>query len=185
MIEIPTVPSHISIDDDEDREQFTPLKQHFGAHHLLWLDCLQKVEDGQIKRLLGFWPPGSGKSIYTSVVFPTHFLGRFPKRSIILASYGGDLPKKFGRRARSIARQPNYKRIFDCSLSEESSAVDEWMLTNGSEWMASGIMTGITGNRADGIIWDDLIHLTPEGYDQMANCIFQDIYNKIQHEFNK
>ena len=131
--------------------------QKFGAHHLLWLDCLQKVEDGEIKRLLGLWPPGSAKSTYTSVVFPTHFLGRFPKRSVILASYGSDLPKKFGRRARSIVQQANFRRIFDCTLSEESAAVDEWLLTNGSEWMAAGIMTGITGNRADGVVWDDLI----------------------------
>ena len=96
-------------------------------------------------------------SVYSSVVFPTHFLGRFPKRSIIVASYGSDLPRKFGRRARSIVTQPMYKRIFDTSLSEESAAVDEWALTNGSEWMAKGILTGITGNRVDGIIWDDLI----------------------------
>lgn len=102
-------------------------------------------------------PPGSGKSIFTSVVMPTHYLGRFPKRSLILTSYGSDLPKKFGRRARSIVQQANYRRIFDCNLSDESSAADEWSLTNGSEWMASGINTGITGNRADGIIWDDLI----------------------------
>ena len=157
MIEIPTVPGRSSIDDDEERDKFVPLLNRFGAHHLLWLDCLQKVEDGGIKRLLGLWPPGSAKSTYTSVVFPTHYLGRFSKRSVILASYGSDLPKKFGRRARSIVQQSNYRRIFDCSLSEESSAVDEWMLTNGSEWMAAGIMTGITGNRADGIVWDDLI----------------------------
>jgi predicted phage terminase large subunit-like protein len=157
VIEIPTVPSHNSIDDDQDTEKFQPLLKRFGAHHLLWLDCLQKVEDGQIKRLLGMWPPGTSKSTYSSVVFPTHFLGRFPKKSVILASYGSDLPKKFGRRARSIVQQEVYQRIFDCKLSEESSAVDEWMLTNGSEWMAAGILTGITGNRADGIIWDDLI----------------------------
>lgn len=154
-IEIPTAPH--SIDDDHDRESFVPVKSRFGAHHLLWLDCLQKVEDGQIKRLMGFMPPGSAKSIYTSVVFPTHFLGRFPKKSVIVASYGSDLPRKFGRRARSIVTQPAYRRIFDTVLSEESAAVDEWALTNGSEWMARGILTGITGNRLDGIIWDDLI----------------------------
>jgi lysophospholipase L1-like esterase len=34
------------------------------------------------------------------------------------------------------------------------------------------------------IIWDDLIHLTPDGYDQMAYFIFQEIYKKIQNEFN-
>src|ERR1700721_544167 len=156
-IETPPVPTNASIEEDREREEFIAAPKHFGAHHLLWIDCLQKVEDGQIKRLMGLMPPGSAKSTYTSVVYPTHFLGRFPKRSIIVASYGSDLPKKFGRRARSIVQQPKFKRIFDCGLSEESAAVDEWSLTNGSEWMAAGILTGITGNRADGIIWDDLI----------------------------
>jgi lysophospholipase L1-like esterase len=35
------------------------------------------------------------------------------------------------------------------------------------------------------IIWDDFIHLTPNGYDQMAYFIFQEISKKIQNEFNK
>ena len=155
MIEIPGTPQ--SIDKDTEADVFVPIKENFGAHHLLWLECLQQVEDGSIKRLMGLMPPGSGKSVYSSVVFPTHFLGRFPKRSVIVASYGSDLPHKFGRRARSIVTQPRYKRIFDATLSKESSAVDEWALTNGSEWMAKGILTGITGNRVDGVIWDDLI----------------------------
>lgn len=134
-----------------------PIQGKFGAHHLLWLECLQQVEDGKIKRLMGLMPPGSAKSTYTSVVFPTHYLGRFPGSQIIVASYGSELPKKFGRRARSIVTQPIYRRIFDCMLSEQSQAADEWALTNKSEWMARGILTGITGNRVDGIIWDDLI----------------------------
>lgn len=129
----------------------------FGAHHLLWLQKLQEIEDGKIKRLMGLLPPGSGKSIYTSVVFPTHVMGRFKGFNTIVASYGSDLPRKFGRRARSITQQAIYKRIFDHTLSDDSKAADEWALTNGSEWMAAGILTGITGNRADGVIWDDLI----------------------------
>lgn len=153
-IEIPGAPTSI----EEDREdKLVPVQARFGAHHLLWLKCLQMVEDGKIERLMGLMPPGSAKSIYTSVVFPTHFLGRFPKKSVIVASYGSDLPKKFGRRARGIVQQPLYKRVFDCTLSAESSAVDEWALSNGSEWMARGILTGITGNRMDGVVWDDLI----------------------------
>lgn len=154
-MEIPGAPH--SIDSDTEKEEFVPIKKAFGAHHLLWLDCLQKVEDGQIKRLMGLMPPGSAKSTYTSIVFPTHFLGRFRETSIIVASYASDLPKKFGRRARAMVQQPLYRRIFDTSLSDESSAVDEWALLNDSEWMAKGILTGITGHRVDGIIWDDLI----------------------------
>ena len=154
-MEIPGAPH--SIDDDDDKQQFLPIPKAFGAHHLLWLECLQKIEDGTIKRLMGLMPPGAGKSIYSSVVFPTHFLGRFPETTIIVASYASDLPKKFGRRARAMVQQPLYRRIFDTCLSEESSAVDEWALQNGSEWMAKGILTGITGHRVDGIVWGDLI----------------------------
>lgn len=102
-------------------------------------------------------PPGSAKSTYTSVVFPTYFLGGRRNANVILASYGSDLPRKFGRRARSIVQQSIYNRIFDTRISDDSKAADEWALTNGSEWLARGILTGITGNRADGIVWDDLI----------------------------
>lgn len=143
--------------EDEDCEDFTPVRQAFGAHHLLWLSCLQRVEDGEITRLMGLMPPGSAKSTYTSVVFPTHAMGRFPGHQIITASYGSDLPRKFGRKSRSIVRQAKYELIFDARLSSESSAADEWALTNGSEWMGAGILSGITGNRANGIVWDDLI----------------------------
>jgi predicted phage terminase large subunit-like protein len=155
LINIPSGP--IREEAKEEIEEFRPRRKLFGAHHLLWLDCLQQVEDGKIKRLLGLMPPGSAKSVYTSVVFPTHFMGRFRNTSIIVASYGSELPRKFGRRARSIIQQSIYTRIFDTQLSEDSRAADEWALTNSSEWMAAGILTGITGNRADGVIWDDLI----------------------------
>jgi predicted phage terminase large subunit-like protein len=153
-IEIPGAPSCI---EELGEDKFVPVQARFGAHHLLWLNCLQQVKDSKIKRLMGLMPPGSAKSTYSSVVFPTHYLGSVPKSSIIVASYGSELPKKFGRRARSIVSSPIYRRIFDCTLSEQSQAADEWALTNGSEWMARGILTGITGNRVDGIIWDDLI----------------------------
>lgn len=141
----------------DETDEVRPILNKFGAHHLLWLNCLQKIEDGKIKRLLGLLPPGSGKSIYSSVVFPTHYMGRFANHNVIVASYGDVLPRKFGRRGRSIVKQPIYKRIFNTSLSTESSAADEWSLTNGSEWMAAGILTGITGNRVDLAIWDDPI----------------------------
>ena len=106
---------------------------------------------------MGLMPPGSAKSTYSSIVFPTHYLGRFPNSSTIVSSYGSDLPRKFGRKARSVVRQSIYKRIFGTELSADSQAVDEWTLTNGSEWMAMGILAGVTGNRADGVVSDDLI----------------------------
>jgi predicted phage terminase large subunit-like protein len=135
----------------------------------VWLDCLQRVEDGEIPRLLGLMPPGSAKSTYSSIVFPTHVMGRFPNTQIITASYGSDLPRKWGRKGRSIARQKQYQRIFDTSLSSDSAAADEWALANGSEYMSGGILSGLTGNRANGIIWDDLI----KGREQADSDVFR------------
>jgi hypothetical protein len=153
-VEIPGVPIQ---PDDEACEQFSAVEARFGKHHLLWLDCLQRVEDGEIKRLMGLMPPGSAKSTYTSVLFPVHVMGRFPRTQVIVANYGTDLPRRWGRKARAIVRQNSYKTIFGTALSKESAAADEWALTNSSEYMGAGLLTGITGNRADGVVWDDLI----------------------------
>lgn len=100
-------------------------------------------------------PPGSAKSTYGSVVFPSKYLGEQGGRKLILTSYGSDLARKMGRRTRFIIRQPRYQRIWNCSLSPDSQAADQFSLTNGSEYLASGILAGITGNRAHGAIIDD------------------------------
>lgn len=102
-------------------------------------------------------PPGSAKSTYASVVFPSQFLGRDDGQRLILASYGDDLARKMGRRTRAIIRQPRFKRIWRCELAGDSQAVQEFGLSNGSEYLACGIRSGITGNRAHGIIIDDPI----------------------------
>lgn len=106
---------------------------------------------------MGLMPPGSAKTTYSSIIFPTHVMGRFPGTQIIAASYGSDLPRKWGRKSRAIVRSKQFQRIFDTSLSTESAAADEWALANGSEFMGGGILSGLTGNRASGIVWDDLI----------------------------
>lgn len=165
-IEIPGAPVR---PDDDDCEEFRPVEAAFGQHQIIWLNCLQRVEDGEIDRLMGLMPPGSAKSTYSSIVFPTHVMGRFPGTQIITASYGSDLPRKWGRKGRSIARQKQYQRIFDTALSGESAAADEWALANGSEYMSGGILSGLTGNRANGIIWDDLI----KGREQADSDVFR------------
>jgi hypothetical protein len=103
-------------------------------------------------------PPGSAKSTYGSVVYPSYYLGKNAGRRIILGSYGVDLARKMGRRTRSIINQPRYRQIMGgVELSKESAAADQFVLSNGSEYMASGLLAGITGNRAHGCIVDDPI----------------------------
>jgi hypothetical protein len=73
----------------------------------------------------GVLPPGAAKSTYTSVVFPSYILGRNPGSNVLVVSYGSDLPRKFGRRCRSIVQQPAYRRIFDTGLLNDVAAADQ------------------------------------------------------------
>lgn len=150
-IEIPGAP----VSDDPDEWLFKPVETTVAKHHEIMMTALNDVAEGRIKRLMMMLPPGSAKSSYTSVVFPSYFLGKFAGTKIILSSYGSDLAKRMGRRARQIIRSSAYQPIFDCTLCSETSAADEWALTNGSEYMSCGVLGGITGSRCQGLIIDD------------------------------
>ena len=152
-IDIPGKPAS----DDPDTEAFAPVETVMAAHHRLILTKLETITASRHGRLMLFMPPGAAKSTYASVVFPSYVLGRQPGTRLIMASYGDDLARKMGRRVRSIIRQPRYRHIFGTELVDESRAAQDFALTNGSEYMACGILAGVTGNRANGLIIDDPI----------------------------
>lgn len=141
--------------DNEDEWLFHPIETSVADHHRLFLDTMQDVIEGVEQQAMIFAPPGSAKSTYCSVVTPTWFMGKFAERRVILASYASDIARKQGRRARQIVRGPKFSSVFKCEISSDTSAADEWALTNGSEFMAGGILSGITGNRAHLLIIDD------------------------------
>lgn len=150
-IDVPGVP----LNDNPECEQFYGDRITPAAHHDLINHALTDVESGKIKRLMIFMPPGSAKSTFASIVFPTWYLGRNPNKNLIAVSYGSDLAKRFGRRCRQVVRSPEYEKIMDTGLVGDNAATDDWALRNGSTYMSAGILSGITGNRADGVIIDD------------------------------
>lgn len=150
-IEIPGKPA----EDDPEAWLFKPVETAVAAHHALLLSAIERTAARRRGRLMVFMPPGSAKSTYCSVVAPSWLMGRQPDMRIILASYGSDLARRHGRRARQVAKSPGFASLFGCSLSPSTSAADEWALTNGSEYLAGGILSGITGNRAHGLFIDD------------------------------
>jgi predicted phage terminase large subunit-like protein len=152
-IEIPGKPAS----DDPDEWLFQPVETGLAAHHLLILQAIERAASQRYGRFMLFLPPGSAKSTYASVVAPTYFMGRNPGTKIILASYGSDLARKHGRRARQIVRSPQFASLFGATISKDSSAANEWALTNGSEYLAAGLLAGLTGNRAHGALIDDPI----------------------------
>jgi predicted phage terminase large subunit-like protein len=152
-IDIPMAPPS---DDDYENEVFKPVETTLAAHHILFCDEVQACLEKPMGRLIIQAPPGSAKTSYVSVVAPPWIMGKIPGYRVILASYSSDQAVKPSRRARSICRQRKHTSIFpDGGLNEERSAAIEWKLNNGSEFMAGGFQSGITGNRADALLVDD------------------------------
>lgn len=136
---------------------FTPIETRVAPHHLLMMQAIQRCIEKPRGRLMIFAPPGSAKSTYASVVAPAWIMGRNPNTQIILASYGTGIAAKQSRKVRTICKDPRYTSIWleKPTLNEDQRAVDDWQLSNGSSMMAAGLLAGITGNRADGVIIDD------------------------------
>lgn len=126
-----------------------------AAHHALLCDSLDDVATGHLRRLMVFMPPGSAKSTYGSVRFPAYFIGKWPQRSIICASYGENLATSFGRKVRNIVGTDQYQRLFGVSLAPDLKAKGEWETSAGGAYLARGVGSGIAGRRSDLGLIDD------------------------------
>ena len=126
-----------------------------AAHHRLLLSGLEEVERGECSRLMVCMPPGSGKSFYTSVIFPSWYLGRNPARSIIAASHTQELAESFGRRVRNIYATPEHRNVFGVGIAADSGAAGRWETERSGQYFAVGIGGSVTGRRADLGLIDD------------------------------
>lgn len=158
MVDIPTMPP-----DDEELSEADPfpvrrLNNGLAAHHDLLCRKLQEIEAGTLRNLMVLMPPGSAKSTYADVVFVPWFMAKKPRRHVILASYASAIAQKQGRRARQLIKSASFENLMGgVTLMPDHKAADEWSLTNGSEYMAGGLLAGLTGNRAALGILDDPI----------------------------
>src|SRR4051812_4995586 len=108
-LQIPAV-----VENDEDllgQDQLSlPARYVPAEHHRLVIEKLEAIERGYViengqripfKRLMIFSPPGSAKSSYCSVLFPSWYLGKHPSDCVLQGSYNDSLAGRFGRRARN------------------------------------------------------------------------------------
>lgn len=154
-IDIPGAP----VNADPDTEHFKPVEQTMARHHQLICELVQRNMERSMGRFIITMPPGSAKSSYASVVAPAWALARTPGYRIIIASYNTKIAAKQSRKARALCRSQRHVSIWPDRpiLAADQKAVDQWALSNGSEFMAAGMLAGITGNRANGFLMDDPI----------------------------
>jgi hypothetical protein len=173
---------------DPDDFIYAPINTPLAEHHLLILEPLEKMVYGElrwtdpdtgevhiIRRIMIMLPPGSAKSTYASVVFPTWVMGLIPGLELILTGYGDVICKRHGKRARQICDSPKYKAVFERGVDPKTRSADDWRLDGShSSYKSAGILSGITGFRCDGLIWDDL---TKGRKEADSETIRNDTYN--------
>ena len=130
---------------------------YIHAHHQARLDVeLEKVEAGEIDRLMVFMPPRHGKSEKASKRFPAWFLGRNPAKQIIASSYNSDLASDFGREVKNILSSPEHGDVFPgVRLRQDSRASDRMNTEHGGAYYAVGVGTATTGRGAHLGLIDD------------------------------
>lgn len=112
---------------------------------------LQRIADGDLKRLIVMLPPRHSKSEEVSRLFAAYFLYRHPEQWVGLASYAAALAYKLSRAARDFARMGGVK------LRDDADAVHEWQTTAGGGLWAAGVGGPATGKGMHLGIIDDPI----------------------------
>ena len=143
---------------------------------------LEQVERGEVKRLLVSMPPRHGKTTTVSNLYPPWILGRHPDWPIISAAYNAEKAQDYGRAARGITQQPEYKRLFEGTrLATDSQAKDLWHTEAGGSYVAAGIGTAVTGRGAKILSIDDPVKDREEAESDTARRIAWDWYRSVAY----
>ena len=134
---------------------YTYPKYEPAVLHRQIAEQLERVERGEVDRLMLLVPPRHGKSELASRRFPAWYLGRHPDRHVISVSASYTLAEEFGREVRNCVRSQEYAEIFDTRLAEDSQAKGRWSTQEGGSYYAVGVGGSLYGRGAHLLIIDD------------------------------
>ena len=127
-----------------------------GHHHKVYAEKLNRVANGELKRLIVNMPPRHTKSEFASHLFPAFFMGRHPKAKLIQTTHTGELSIRFGRKTKNLLESEEYAKVFpNVTLATDSKAAGRWESNHGGEYFAAGVGGAITGRGADLLVIDD------------------------------
>ena len=147
--------------------------------------ALERVERGEIDRLMLHLPPRHGKSELASKRFIAWCLGRHPDKAIIAASSTTELATSFGRDVRNIIRSAEYRSLFDTALAEDSTAKGRWNTQSGGQYYAIGVEKQVIGRGADIFLIDDPFSTMADAQSELQrNNVWEwytgTVYNRLE-----
>lgn len=138
----------------------TNAKYEPNWHHYDIAEELQKIAewgDKEYKILVLCEPPRHGKSQQATIDFPAWFLGKYPEKEIITASYSAELALDFGTKTREKVEGEEYRRIFNTRLREDERSKGKWRTLEGGSYTSVGVGGATTGRGAYIFLIDDPI----------------------------
>jgi predicted phage terminase large subunit-like protein len=130
-------------------------KYQTAKHHKQIAEQLERVERGEVDRLMLLVPPRHGKSELASKRFPAWYLGRHPDHQFLSVSATKELAADFGRDVRNIVGSEEYQSVFDTKLAEDSQAKGKWHTSAGGIYYAVGIDGTVMGRGGHVVLVDD------------------------------
>jgi predicted phage terminase large subunit-like protein len=135
--------------------EFTFARYEAASIHRQIAQQLERVERGEIDRLMLLVPPRHSKSELASRRFPAWYMGKHPERHFISASASATLAEDFGRDVRNLIAGPEYAQMFDTRLAEDSQARGRWTTSEGGSYFACGVGGDLMGRGAHVVLIDD------------------------------
>lgn len=148
-------------------------------HHIMIAKVLQKFASGEIKKLMLFAPPQTGKSQLSSRHLPAYILGKEPDAKIALAAYSPTHASAFNRDIQRIITSNEYKNIFPgTKINDKNVSTDAhgaWLrnkdifevIEHGGFLKSVGIGSPLTGTSVKYAIIDDPIKDHVEAYSKI------------------
>ncbi len=133
-----------------------------GAHyqHNWHIDAiahqLERVSNGEVKRLIITIPPRCLKSISASVAFPAWLLGHRPSVNLLAVSYAEGLSEKLALDCKRVIEANWYRNVFPATrITQGRTARSDFATSRGGGRFSTTVGGTVTGRGGDIIIIDD------------------------------
>ncbi len=129
-------------------KQRTGSKMLIGRHHPVVHNTLERVVNGEIKRLIINIPPGYTKTEIASISLMARGLAINPRAKFMHLSYSDKLALLNSSTARSIVRSENYQDMWPMKLRDDANSKSMWWNEQGGGVYAASTLGQVTGFRA-------------------------------------
>lgn len=133
-------------------------------------DHLQALYEDKIDNLLLNVPPGFGKSLIVSAMFPAWVWAKNPKASFLCASCNHDVANRDARRQKDIVKNPLFRSMFgiEWEIDKDQDAKELFRNTAGGFRQSKTPGQAIQGARVTYCLTDDLIDASAAFADKPA-----------------